>query len=387
MSQTRLFVSSTCYDLIHIRQALNTSITRLGHLPVMSEFASFRVDPQLSSIENCRNNVRNNADVFVLIIGGRRGSLDKATAKSIVNLEYDAAVQEGLDIYVFVDQAVLNLLPIWSKNRELDLTPTVDSNDVMAFVDHIREQQHWTFPFAKESDISDILSLQLSGQLRELLAKKRSGHLDATSAFRNESDDAKLIVSKREPLWEYLLTAELLEKRLLARGKELADVQAGRVLGPHRSLRGRDYMAWAGDKFPEVTGALAKIKSVLEEDITSSWGALGEAGDPKQILEAITEMDRALVALIALESDIFRTHGPEATTSVREALLGMSSSVVDPLRTVPQMLLDAVERARGHKGEDGPLTLNLNVKFEFAKATLFDEALKNMQMRMTQDDW
>jgi hypothetical protein len=149
MSQTNIFVSSTCYDLIHIRQALNAHITEMGHLAITSEFRSFQIDPQSNNVENCRRNVREHADVFLLIIGGRRGSVVHSTGKSIVNLEYEAAVDEGLDIYVFVDQSVLAVLPIWQKNKSADLQPAVDSNDVFVFLDRIRSEQRWTFPFTK----------------------------------------------------------------------------------------------------------------------------------------------------------------------------------------------------------------------------------------------
>lgn len=387
MSQTRLFISSTCYDLIHIRQALNTSIVRLGHAPIMSEFSTFRVDPQLSPVENCRNNVRSNADIFVLIIGGRRGSVDELAGKSIVNLEYEAAVQEGLDIYVFVDQAVLNLVPIWSKNRDIDLTPTVDSGEVMAFVDHIRAEQRWTFPFTKEADIIDILSFQMSSQLRELLAKKRSGHFDGLELLAKESKEARYLVATRHPFWEYLLTAELLDTRLNRRSRELSEVRAGRILGSHQKLRGRLYMEWVGNKFPEITGALAKVKATLEEDIVASWGAPGVSGEPDEILRAADEMDRALVALIALESDVFRTHCPEPMLAIRESLLGISDDVFNPLLVIPKMLRDAVEQARSHRDEDGPLRLNLNIKFDFSRTQQFNAALEKMQMLARPEDW
>jgi hypothetical protein len=237
----------------------------------MSEFSSFRINPQLSAVDNCKENVRNNADVFVLVIGGKRGSVVEPEGKSIVNLEYEAAVRQGLDVFVFVDQAVLTLLPIWKSNRSAVLSPAVDSNQVLAFVERVRDEQRWTFPFTKEADIIEVLSLQLSGQLRELLQKRRSGHLDLLETFKNETPTAISLVQTRAPFWEHLLTAELLETRLVSSRKRFADIQAGRALGPHQRLTGKAFLAWVGGKFDEAKCAVEKIKFVIENEMSASW--------------------------------------------------------------------------------------------------------------------
>jgi hypothetical protein len=38
-------------------------------VPVLSEFSSFPVDPNLDAIENCRAVVKEKADIFVLAVG------------------------------------------------------------------------------------------------------------------------------------------------------------------------------------------------------------------------------------------------------------------------------------------------------------------------------
>jgi hypothetical protein len=101
---------------------MHRAISALGHVPVMSEHPSFPVLPNVTTIENCRRNVREHTDVFLLIIGGRRGSLDPQSNKPITNIEYETAVESGLDIFVFIDQKILNVLPIWEKNPSADFS-------------------------------------------------------------------------------------------------------------------------------------------------------------------------------------------------------------------------------------------------------------------------
>ena len=50
-----VMVSSTFYDLRQIRTDLSVFISdNLGYIPLLSEFPSFPVDPDVDTIENCR---------------------------------------------------------------------------------------------------------------------------------------------------------------------------------------------------------------------------------------------------------------------------------------------------------------------------------------------
>lgn len=72
-----VMVSSTLYDLKQIRTDLSQFISDdIGYIPLMSELPSFPINPDLNTIDNCCKRVENNVDIFVLIIGGRYGSID-----------------------------------------------------------------------------------------------------------------------------------------------------------------------------------------------------------------------------------------------------------------------------------------------------------------------
>jgi hypothetical protein len=123
-----VMVSSTFYDLRQVRANLSKFISdELGYIPLLSELPSFPINPDLSTIENCRARVENNADIFVLIIGGRYGSIDDETNKSITNLEFLAARQKGIPINAFIERGILSVIPVWKKIKTLisakQLTP------------------------------------------------------------------------------------------------------------------------------------------------------------------------------------------------------------------------------------------------------------------------
>lgn len=177
MNRTRVFVSSTFFDLEQVREDIRATINQLGHEPLLNEYSSFPILPDLDTIENCKKAVRN-SDIFILILGGRRGSLDPVSGKSVTNVEYETAVQSGIDCFVFVNDRLMTLLSVWRKNPEADFSPSVDSTQVFEFIDKINAAQRWIFPFAKASEISEILRLQLSVFLKSLLDRKKNGRLD-----------------------------------------------------------------------------------------------------------------------------------------------------------------------------------------------------------------
>lgn len=106
MSKTKIFVSSTCYDLSQVRDDNKNCIIELGHQPYLSDYSSFPVIPDLTNVGDCKRNVRENTDIFILVIGGRHGSLDKELKKSITNIEYDISKEYGIESFIFVSETI-----------------------------------------------------------------------------------------------------------------------------------------------------------------------------------------------------------------------------------------------------------------------------------------
>ena len=74
-SAPKVMVSSTFYDLRQIRADLARFIgDELGYIALLSGLPSFPVNPDLDTVANCRARVEQDADIFILVIGGRYGS-------------------------------------------------------------------------------------------------------------------------------------------------------------------------------------------------------------------------------------------------------------------------------------------------------------------------
>lgn len=170
-----VMVSSTFYDLKQVRADLSKFIAdELGYIPLLSELPAFPIDPDLNTIENCRARVEKNADIFVLIVGGRYGSIADKTDKSITNLEFLAARQKGIPIYAFIEKRILTILPIWQANKGADFKATVDTPALFEFVEEVRTQAKvWSFPFDTAQDIIETLRIQLAYLFNDSLSIRK----------------------------------------------------------------------------------------------------------------------------------------------------------------------------------------------------------------------
>ena len=165
----KVMVSSTFYDLRQIRTDLANFITDdLCYIPLLSELSSFPVDPDANTVENCCRRVEQDADILILIIGGRYGSIDTNSSRSITNLEYLTARTKGIPIYVFVEKAVLALLPIWERNKNADFSASIDDVRLLEFIYQIRSvDKAWVHEFENAQQIVATLRTQFAYRMRE----------------------------------------------------------------------------------------------------------------------------------------------------------------------------------------------------------------------------
>src|SRR5262245_33096735 len=125
MSKPRTFLSSTCYDLADARAALGAHLEILGFEVLLSERSTFGVAPKQHAHDAALQQV-DNADYFVLIIGGRRGSTYVGSDKSITNEEYRRALRRKIPIMVFLQRSVAEAERAYGKNPSGDFSYVLD---------------------------------------------------------------------------------------------------------------------------------------------------------------------------------------------------------------------------------------------------------------------
>lgn len=100
----QIFVSSTYIDLKEERQAAVEAILKSGNIPAGMELFTSGNESQLDTIKRWIDE----SDIFLLILGGRYGSIEPKSNKSYTELEYDyAKTKEKPTFAVVIDEKFL----------------------------------------------------------------------------------------------------------------------------------------------------------------------------------------------------------------------------------------------------------------------------------------
>src|SRR5215471_3135221 len=94
----QVFISSTYTDMVAERQAAVEAILRAGHIPAGMELFAAGDESQLETIRRWIDD----SDVFMLILGGRYGSIEPKAGKSYIELEYEYALEKKKPLFAAV---------------------------------------------------------------------------------------------------------------------------------------------------------------------------------------------------------------------------------------------------------------------------------------------
>ncbi len=94
----QVFISSTYDDLKEERQAAVEAVLTAGHIPAGMELFAAGDESQMNVIKRWIGE----SDVYLLILGGRYGSIEPSSQKSYIHLEYEYAVEQGKPLFAVV---------------------------------------------------------------------------------------------------------------------------------------------------------------------------------------------------------------------------------------------------------------------------------------------
>ncbi|SFM38139.1 protein of unknown function [Gracilibacillus orientalis] len=141
----QVFVSSTFTDLQEERQAAVSSILNAGHIPAGMELFKAGDESQKETIKRWIEE----SDVYMLILGGRYGTIDEESGKSYTHWEYEYAGEKGLPRFAIVidDKALDEKVKMHGQN-------VMERENYPLYIDFKTEVLNKTSKFF--SDIKDI---------------------------------------------------------------------------------------------------------------------------------------------------------------------------------------------------------------------------------------
>lgn len=380
-----VFVSSTCYDLGQIRKDISHFIEEeLGYSALLSEKSSFPVNPDADTINNCRQVVKEHADIFVLIIGGRYGSIDKDTTKSITNLEYLTARAQQIPIYAFIDKRILAILPVWKKNKMGDFSEQVDSTKVFDFINNIKsEGALWTHEFESAQDIITTLRFQFATLTKDglktrlqLKNRKDIDKLDLLSAkaFR---------IALEQPIaWEYRLFGQTLIDAIDQYGDIRREHKSGIVLGSSEYVSPEYFSTWVKDRTNETGRVVQAIGQLIGTDIQTAMGEPGQPGDPVEISFVTRKLGLAYQELIQWSQRLKRTRVDPDYEPVVKSMSAFNNQLIEELEEFGSRTLNTIEKVLIEIQKGNPQVVELCFNMELFNLDDFNEKWSILQTKL-----
>ena len=288
-----VFVSSTCYDLKQIRTDIKCFFEeQLGYEVLLSEYDSFPLDPNVGTVDNCLRAVDERADIFVLIVGCRYGSITES-GHSVTNVEYLKAKAKGIPIYAFVDKSILSILPLWRDNPNGNFQSTVDTPKLFEFVDTFRVSDGiWSLGFESAQNIISTLKWQLSYLFCDCLALKQQAVQKRMSKKVLRLEGIAFQTAILRPAgWEHKLFGQLLSDGLDGLTDRKRDFNFGITLAPGQQFQTLDKLIdYITLKTDQLQRAISTVSTLINRTLPDAFGAPGTAGDADYIIYTANRM-------------------------------------------------------------------------------------------------
>ena len=153
MAAPRVFISSTYYDLQHVRNDLRIFIQGLGYEAVMHDKGNIPYTQEVSLEESCYNEL-DTCDIVVCIIGNKFGTKSANGDYSITMAELQKAIKGRKKIYIYILKDVHAENFIYSANKAKDFIPYyADNIKIHEFITELKDtvKNHPIIPHALHS--------------------------------------------------------------------------------------------------------------------------------------------------------------------------------------------------------------------------------------------
>lgn len=208
MAAPRVFVSSTYYDLKHVRDDIELFLKGLGYIPVMHDKGNVTYPQGDISLEQACYDELSTCDIVICIIGGKYGTRSSGSDYSITMEELQEAIRKRKKIFVFILNDVFTENFTYYKNMDSgNFQPYhVDDIKVHEFIYLIKSTltNSPILPFSSVSDITTHLRLQFAGMFQHLLS------MEATATESKTYFDLNEVASRIRNLTT-VLSEELIE--------------------------------------------------------------------------------------------------------------------------------------------------------------------------------
>lgn len=175
MANLRVFVSSTYYDLHHVRNDLFNFLSSMGYEAVMHERGGVTYGQDVPLEQSCYDEL-SLCDIVVCVIGNKYGTKSDVGDFSITLEELQKAIKAKKKVYTFIVKDVFIENGTYERNiTKGSFEPAyVDNIKIHEFIANFKRtvKNNPILPFESVDEIIRNLKLQFSGLFQKLLSQE-----------------------------------------------------------------------------------------------------------------------------------------------------------------------------------------------------------------------
>jgi hypothetical protein len=193
MAAPRVFVSSTYYDLQHVRNDIRVFLQGLGYEPIMHDKGNIPYTQEVSLEESCYNELES-CDIVICIIGNKFGTKSSNGNYSITMNELQKAIRSRKKIYIYILKDVYIENFTYMANKDNGFIPYhVDNIKIHEFISELKNsiKNHPITPFDNIGDITNNLKQQFAGLFQHLLSQEAT--ITESKTYEDLKDTAESI--------------------------------------------------------------------------------------------------------------------------------------------------------------------------------------------------
>jgi hypothetical protein len=200
MAVPRVFISSTFYDLRHVREDIERFIKDMGYESIRHETGAIPYGKDQSPEVNAYREVEL-CDIIINVIGGRFGTHSQHEhGYSITQNELKRALDRGIQVFIFVEKNVLSEYSTYQLNKESDTIKYkfVDDKKVYEFIEYLYQlpKNNPIVSFEISSDITKYLKFQWAGLFQRFLQEqKRLSEIKVLDEMKSVSSTLQQLVT------------------------------------------------------------------------------------------------------------------------------------------------------------------------------------------------
>ena len=198
------------------------------------------------------------------------------------NLEYLHAKAKSIPIFVFVNQQIINTLPLWRTNKGADFSAIVDNPKIFEFVAEIfDESQQWIYTYESVNDIRITLKNQFALLFSDGLQLYRIKANSKESVINNNlPPEAIRMIIEKPYYWEYKFFAYVVKYEMDNLKKHKWDYKYEMIDNTVVSYAPQEFIEIIQDKLDEISKTVDNLGVIINIVIQD---AIAEPGEPSDL--------------------------------------------------------------------------------------------------------